>query len=91
MNTACADPSLNPVVSDETCADNDLDLEAVTLLQCSCESSVSRPAVIDERADLPFVRFSYIKGRGKAISLQVLTEPEGSKRMRLPDFKTIGT
>jgi hypothetical protein len=31
------------------------------------------------------------KGKGKAIPLQVWTGPEGSRRMRLPDFKTIGT
>jgi hypothetical protein len=31
------------------------------------------------------------KGKGKAISLQALTGPEGSRRLRLPDFKTIGT
>jgi hypothetical protein len=30
-------------------------------------------------------------GKGKAIPLQALTGPEGSRRMRLPDFKTIGT
>ena len=28
---------------------------------------------------------------GKAISLEAWTSPEGSKRLRLPDFKTIGT
>jgi hypothetical protein len=28
---------------------------------------------------------------GKAIPLQALTGPEGSKRLRLPDFETIGT
>jgi hypothetical protein len=27
----------------------------------------------------------------KAIPLQALTGPEGSRRLRLPDFKTIGT
>jgi len=27
----------------------------------------------------------------KAIPLQACTEPEGSRRLRLPDFKTIGT
>jgi hypothetical protein len=31
----------------------------------------------------------YIKG--KAIPLQALTGPEGSRRLRLPDFKTIST
>jgi hypothetical protein len=30
-------------------------------------------------------------GHIKAIPLQVLTGPEGSRRLRLPDFKTIGT
>jgi hypothetical protein len=31
------------------------------------------------------------KGKGKAIPLQALTGPEGSRRLRLSDFKTIGT
>jgi len=30
----------------------------------------------------------YVKG--KAIPLQAWTGPEGSRRLRLPDFKTIG-
>jgi len=29
--------------------------------------------------------------KGKAIPLQAWTTPEGSKRLRLPDFKTVGT
>jgi NADP-dependent 3-hydroxy acid dehydrogenase YdfG len=29
--------------------------------------------------------------KAKAIPLQALTGPEGSSRLRLPDFKTIGT
>jgi hypothetical protein len=29
--------------------------------------------------------------KAKAIPLQALTGPEGSRRLRLPDFKTIGT
>jgi hypothetical protein len=32
---------------------------------------------------------SYIKG--KAIPLQAWTGPEGSRRLRLPDFKAVGT
>jgi len=28
------------------------------------------------------------KGKGKAIPLQAWTGPEGSRRLRLPDFKT---
>jgi hypothetical protein len=31
------------------------------------------------------------KGKDKAIPLQALTGPEGSRRLRLPDFKAIGT
>jgi hypothetical protein len=31
------------------------------------------------------------KCKGKAITLQVLTGPVGYRRLRLPDFKTIGT
>jgi len=31
------------------------------------------------------------KGKGKAIPLQAWTGPEGSRRLRLPDFKTLGT
>jgi hypothetical protein len=30
-------------------------------------------------------------GKGKAIPLQALTFPEGSRRLRIPDFMTIGT
>ena len=30
-------------------------------------------------------------GKGKEIPLQATTRPEGSRRMRLPHFKTIGT
>jgi len=30
-------------------------------------------------------------GKGKAIPLQAWTVPEVSRRLRLPDFKTIGT
>jgi hypothetical protein len=29
--------------------------------------------------------------KGKAIPLQAWTGPEGSRRLRLPDFKTFGT
>ena len=31
------------------------------------------------------------KGKGKVIPLQAWTGPEGSRRLRLPDFKKIGT
>jgi len=29
--------------------------------------------------------------KGKAVPLKAWTGPEGSRRLRLPDFKTIGT
>ena len=32
-----------------------------------------------------------VKGKGKAIPLQAWRGPEGSRRLRLPDFKTVGT
>jgi hypothetical protein len=32
-----------------------------------------------------------IKSKGKAIPLQALTGPEGSRRLRFPDFMTIST
>jgi len=35
--------------------------------------------------------FFYSCKKGKAIPLQAWTGPEGPRRMRLPDFKTIGT
>jgi len=31
------------------------------------------------------------KGKGKAIPLQAWTGPKGSRKLRLPDFKTVGT
>jgi len=31
------------------------------------------------------------KGKGKAIPLQAWTGPEGSRKLMLPDFKTVGT
>jgi len=36
-------------------------------------------------------RQTVIKVKGKAIPVQVWTGPEGSRRLRLPDFKTVGT
>jgi hypothetical protein len=32
-----------------------------------------------------------LKVKGKAIPLQTWTGPEDSRRLRLPDFKTVGT
>jgi len=33
----------------------------------------------------------YSMGKGKAFPLQAWADPEGSRRFRLPDLKTIGT
>jgi len=35
--------------------------------------------------------FSVTVYKGKAIPLKAWTDPEGSRRLRLPDFKTNGT
>jgi hypothetical protein len=35
--------------------------------------------------------YELVQAKAKAIPLQALTDPEGSRRLRLPDFKTIGT
>jgi hypothetical protein len=32
----------------------------------------------------------HVGDKGKAIPLQALTGPEGSRRLRIPNFKTIG-
>jgi hypothetical protein len=37
------------------------------------------------------VKFTEALGKGKAIPLQALTGPEGSRRLRFPDFKTVST
>jgi len=34
---------------------------------------------------------SWVKGKGKSFPLQAWTAPEGSRRLRLPDLKRIGT
>jgi hypothetical protein len=58
---------------------------------------VGLPFSYEERNDYKFqhnqisfyIGFAILKG--KTISLQAWTGPEGSRRLRLPDFKTIGT
>jgi len=39
----------------------------------------------------PSTKFVHVKDKGKAIPLQAWTGPEGARRLRLPDFKTVGT
>jgi hypothetical protein len=38
-----------------------------------------------------YILINFTKGKGKAIPLQAWTGPEGSRKLRFPDFKTIGT
>jgi hypothetical protein len=49
----------------------------------------------DFRENIHNDRYSYsgkkVKANGKAIPSQAWTGPEGSRRLRLPDFKTVGT
>jgi hypothetical protein len=42
------------------------------------------------RVDIPYSG-NVFGPKGKAIPLQAWRGPEGSRRLRLPDFKTIGT
>jgi hypothetical protein len=42
----------------------------------------------------PYWQFTSVrlgKGKGKAVPLQAWRDPEGFRRLRLPDFKTYGT
>jgi len=43
------------------------------------------------RRDVNQVPLKDDKGKDKVIPLQAWTGPEGSRRLRFPDFKTIGT
>jgi hypothetical protein len=62
---------------EETLSHNDGDLEE--------KNKIVEPSIIIIN------HCNIINTEGKAIQLQGLTGPEGSKRLRLPDFKTIGT
>jgi hypothetical protein len=46
--------------------------------------------IVEIQAFVPVVCLIMIV-KGKAIPLQALTGPEGSRRLKLPDFKTVGT
>jgi len=37
------------------------------------------------------VHIQEVKGKGKACPEEARTDPEGSRKLRLPDFKTIST
>jgi hypothetical protein len=63
-------------------------------LFCSVDAKLLFPVTSPQTASKTKVAYSSMgkgKGKGKAIPLQAWTGPEGSRRLRLPDFKTIGT
>jgi len=69
-------------------------------LFCHLASSLDVPSELFQLQNLnkvdinyfpPILYYCSVKGKGKAIPLQVWTDPEDSRRLRLPDFKTIGT
>jgi len=43
------------------------------------------------KPEIKYVPIRKGKGKGKAIPLQTYTGPEGSRRLRFPVFKTVGT
>jgi hypothetical protein len=64
------------------------------MLQCSDGYSVLQLAVLYIQLFLVLTieqRYHRQRGKGKAIPLQAWTGPEVSRRLRLQDFKTIGT
>jgi len=58
-----------------------------SVVVCDLETSRMRKAITRVGSQ----RHSKRKDKGKAFPLQAWTGPEGSRRLRLPDFKTIGT
>jgi len=71
-----------------------MELHAICLFICSffndCISDLDRVASSDVE-DTSFRHLNFGVVKGKAIPLQAWAGPEGSRRFRLPDFKTIGT
>jgi len=57
-----------------------------THIHAACQASNSNLIGLDRNT-----YFYTHKGKGKAIPLWAWTGPEGSRKLRLPDFKTIGT
>jgi len=51
---------------------------------------VTISATVPQISEIPEGLINY-SVKGKAIPLQAWTGPEGSRRLRLPDFKTIST
>jgi len=57
-----------------------------------CNNGTVKPAYNGTARDQLFpLQAGFISYKGKAIPLQAWRGPEGSRSLRLPDFKTIGT
>jgi len=55
------------------------------------QSSPYPPSSFTCQEDVHSYRMNLTRGlKGKAIPLEAWTGPEGSRRLRLPDFKTVG-
>ena len=52
-----------------------------------CQSYVK----VTQSQSVTFCKEGFYSDKGKAIPLQAWTGPEGSRSLKLPDFKTIGT
>ena len=54
-----------------------------------CRSIPTRPksSYLQRKGNF-LVSLAFCKGKGKAVPLQVWTGPEGSRKLRLPDFVT---
>ena len=46
---------------------------------------------MQSKANAAYLIYPAVQSKGKAIPLQAWTGPEGSRRLRFPDFKTIDT
>ena len=55
------------------------------------ERSITFFLIPSNKTNLECCKITTLKIRGKAVPLQAWTGPEGSRRLRFPDFKTIGT
>ena len=58
---------------------------------CQSVSHGQSAAFLPPACKVEYLLTKEIKIKGKAIPLQAWTGPEGSRRLRLPDFKTIDT
>ena len=55
--------------------------------RCRGDMTETTPCHVDTQCLI----YVLVKGKGKAIPLQAWTGHEGSRSLKLPDFKTIGT